>query len=75
MDCELCANAERTPLQRLLAKFDRPSALAMVASSVTAYSIIMTGRTEPSWYEKHREAYARTGDERELTRMLRHVSA
>ena len=34
----------------------------------------LLGMREPTWYERHRDEYARTGDPAEFKRMLRHVT-
>lgn len=34
----------------------------------------LAGLPRKGWYERHRDAFERTGDERELDRMLRHVT-
>lgn len=77
--CPACAKAEATYWQRiagaLLDLIDRPSPAArMIASYGRAMSAAL-GVRSPSWYEKHRDEWVRTGDDLELARMLRHVGA
>lgn len=73
-DCPVCYRAEATRWEKILDRFDRPSgAVAAIVSAATTYRILL-GVPERSWYDTHREDYARTGDERDLRRMLRHVT-
>lgn len=36
---------------------------------------ILTGAPPRHWYDRHREKWEETGDQRELARMIRHVQA
>jgi hypothetical protein len=54
---------------RLLAGPPRIDPLAGLAAVLRAG----IGVREPTWYERHRDLYATTGDPAELSRMLRHV--
>lgn len=87
-DCELCQQAERPRLRSLAGgvalvvaavaayRADQPSR-RMIQAWGSGYAATMRamlgGAPEPTWYEKHRESYAATGDPAELARMLRHV--
>lgn len=76
--CEDCRRAELSPWQRLredlfsIIGLEHPAARW---ARITAPSRIMfaglTGRTA---YDRHRDAYERTGNGREFQRMLRHVN-
>lgn len=79
VDCRECDRAELRAAGRVLgpllvAVYDwqerrNRSPLAGIGETFRA----MLGGAEPSPYERHRDEYARTGDGRELARMLRHV--
>ncbi len=78
-ECPDCAYAEMSRIQwimwiavRRLVDARRP-AFAVAASAMFRITAALMGYTEPSWYEKHRQAWERTGDAVELGRMLRHV--
>lgn len=73
-DCRDCWQAEASFIANARDQFgmSQTGAQARIGSFSTIISIAMGG-TEPSWYERHRDDWARTGDEKHLKRMLRHV--
>jgi hypothetical protein len=79
-DCPECWKAETPWRQRVLAGVvdhllsPRPNAaMTAIASAASVYSIMLGAGPEPTWYEKHRDRWVKTGDVAELTRMTRHV--
>lgn len=85
-DCEDCRRWEAPPPTRasiardmLLAGLSklpllRPSPVSQMISHMGMAMAVMYGSalSEPTWYEKHRQAWIETGDLAELDRMLRH---
>lgn len=77
--CELCRRAELTPRQRL-----RENVMALVGLGRRPTIFDVMGHASEGMlraamggavttYDRHRDAYVRTGDLAELQRMLRHV--
>lgn len=78
--CEICQAAEASITARWLGRVidivaPAPSPVARMMAGYADLLAATVGAAPRSWYDKHREAYARTGNEIELTRMLRHVEA
>jgi len=73
-DCPVCWRAEASWKDRLikaaLDRLDPPSPFQGIGAMLAA----AMGVPGATWYERHRDAYAETGDPAELTRMLRHVA-
>lgn len=77
--CELCRRAELTPRQRLrenvlalIGLGRRPTIYDIMRHSSQGMMLAAMGGAVTT-YDRHRDAYVRTGDPAELQRMLRHV--
>jgi hypothetical protein len=74
-ECPLCWRTEASwsdKLAKAVLTLARPQP-RFSFGPFTAMMAAATGRPAPTWYERHRDTYARTGDPAELARMLRHV--
>lgn len=80
-ECHDCMIAEMTPLQRMNYRvvntfYDiwNGTPHLDIASAYFGTAIhAMLGITPKTWYDKHRDNWIKTGDIRELERMLRHI--
>lgn len=60
-------------VRALLDRFRAPNPVSVVFEAYASTFRMMTGRPQPTWYERHRERWVKDGDVTELYRMLRHV--
>lgn len=73
--CEECRRAELTPWQRIREDlWDAVHGGSSALRFVRAYGATLSAAMGRTAYDRHRDEYVRTGDERELRRMLRHVA-
>lgn len=78
-ECESCRRAEMKPARRLFAAIADVVSVHQVFSSASIGLMFAAsfrgalGIPEPTWYERHREAWVETGELIELERMKRHV--
>lgn len=62
-------------LRRLLLGQDPAETVAHMGHAMAGMMRAVTGTAALTEYERHRQAFERTGDIRELERMLRHVAS
>lgn len=72
ISCETCRRAELTPWQRLKEDARYVVLGPPPGAFLRNYAATLVGLRSTA-YDRHREEYVSTGDERELARMLRHV--